>query len=120
MLDVRIRRCSFLRDQSQEKNEGGRMKDEWGGVFDSSFILPPSSFATKLHASQSSSSGFVGRLPMRPKSLAVATRPSPKWCCQIRLTITRAVNGFCLSVIQRASQRRRPVVAGVGTGGADG
>ena len=49
---VRISRCSFFSDQSAS------CMNQW--------------------ASQSSSSGCVGRAPMWPKSLGVATRPSPK------------------------------------------
>src|ERR1044071_3572497 len=45
-------------------------------------------------ASQSSSSGFDGRSPRKPKLSGVATRPSPKWPCQTRLTRTRAVSGL--------------------------
>ena len=39
-----------------------------------------------------------------PKFSAVLTRPVPKWCCQIRLTATRAVSGFS----GEASHRARP------------
>ena len=35
--------------------------------------------------------GMVGGSPRVPKSLGVLTRPAPKWCCQMRLTMTRAV-----------------------------
>lgn len=50
-------------------------------------------------------------MPARPKSLGVRTMPRPKWCCQIRLTITRAVSGFLGLAIQPASARRRPELA---------
>jgi len=40
---------------------------------------------------------------MTPKSFEDATKPSPKWNCQIRLTMTRAVSGFSRLVSQRAS-----------------
>ena len=47
---------------------------------------------------------------MVPKSSGVATIPSPKWCCQIRLTSTRAVRGLSLLAIARArSSRPLPV-----------
>ncbi len=61
-------------------------------------------------ASQSRSSGCVGRSPWTPKSLGVATIPRPRWCCQRRFTITRASRcpAPCSgSVIQFASDRRR-------------
>ena len=48
-----------------------------------------------------------GGSPIVPKSLGVRTSPSPKWCCQTRLTITRAVSGFSGLASQRASVRRR-------------
>ena len=66
--------------------------------------------ATKSAASHSSSSGWVGGVPRRPKSEGVGTIGLPKWCCQIRLTITRAVR--CRggpSVSQRA--RAEPAAA---------
>ena len=44
---------------------------------------------------------------MLPKSLGVSTRPWPKWYCQMRLTITRAVSGLSGSVIHSASASRR-------------
>ena len=47
-----------------------------------------------------------------PKSLVWATRPRPKCCCHTRLTMTRAVKGFCGSAIHRANVSRRPVVPG--------
>ena len=46
-------------------------------------------------ASQSSSSGCVGGSPILPKFSSVATMPRPKCFCQRRLTMTRAVSGFC-------------------------
>src|SRR5262245_22976408 len=46
---------------------------------------------TNSRASQSSSSGWLGGSPSRPRSLAVVTSPRPKCCCQTRLTITRVV-----------------------------
>ena len=36
----------------------------------------------------------MGSAPRTPKSLGVATMPRPKWCCQRRFTITRAVSGL--------------------------
>ena len=50
--------------------------------------------------------GCVGRSPRSPKSLGVRTRPSPKWCCQIRLTMTRAVSGLSGRASQSASCSR--------------
>ncbi len=56
--------------------------------------------------------------PRWPKSLGVATRPLPKWYCQMRLTITRAVSGLSLLAIQLASALRLPVeVASMGGSG---
>ena len=46
-------------------------------------------------ASQSSSSGWVGRSPWVPKSSLVKTMPRPKTSCQMRFTATREVSG-CL------------------------
>src|SRR6266478_2207710 len=62
--------------------------------------------ATNSAASQSSSSGCVGGEPWAPKSFSVSTRPRPKYCCQRRLTVTRAVSGLAGSTIQRARSRR--------------
>ena len=45
-------------------------------------------------ASQSSSSGCVGGSPSWPKSFGRRTIPRPKWYCQSRLAITRAVSGL--------------------------
>ena len=39
----------------------------------------------------------------------MATRPVPKWCCQMRLTMTRANSGFSGDVTQLANAVRRPV-----------
>ena len=55
----------------------------------------------------------MGRSPRTPKSPTVRTRPSPKWCCQTRLTITRDRSDpapWSTSVIQSASARRWPVL----------
>src|SRR5436309_2122790 len=78
--------------------------------------------ATNSPASQSSNSGCVGGSPSLPNSLGVGTMPRPKWCCQRRLTITRAVSGFAGSVSHLASAartqvhfRRRALLALVGT-----
>ena len=65
-------------------------------------------------ASQSRSALFEHGIPALPKSLGVETRPSPKWNCQIRLTITRDVSGCVGFVIHLAKTRRRPVVKGFG------
>ena len=64
---------------------------------------------TNSVASQSSNSGFAGRVPARPKSFGVATRPWPKCDCQTRFTSTRAVSGFDGEAIHSASVTRRPV-----------
>src|SRR5438093_11147146 len=65
---------------------------------------------TDSDASQSSNSGCVGGTPNLPKSFALATMPRPKWCCQIRLTITRAVTGLSFDAIQFARTERRPLL----------
>ena len=54
-------------------------------------------------ANQSSNSGCVGGSPRVPKLEGVATIPLPKWCCQMRLTITRAVRGLSGRVSQSAA-----------------
>src|SRR2546423_537202 len=48
-------------------------------------------------ASQSSSSGWLGLSPCVPRSSVVLTRPRPKYCGQIRFTMTRATVGCSLS-----------------------
>ena len=69
--------------------------------------------STNRAASQSSNSGWVGGVPNLPKLLGVRTMPSPKCFCQMRLTITRAVRGFCGEAIQSASSKRPlPAVTG--------
>src|SRR5262245_28157219 len=65
-------------------------------------------------ASQSRSSGCDGVLPITPKSFSEFTSPSPKCPCQRRFTMTRGTSGFLGPVIQRASERRRRVVAASG------
>ena len=45
-------------------------------------------------ASQSSNSGWDGFSPCNPKSSVVFTKPVPKYCCQKRFTVTRAVKGW--------------------------
>ena len=62
---------------------------------------------TNSSASQSSNSGWVGRAPFRPKSLGVSTIPLPKVYCQIRFTITRAVNGLSGLATHSANFTRR-------------
>src|SRR5262245_60597281 len=59
-------------------------------------------------ASQSSNSGCEGASPWRPKSSLVLTSPVPKQRSQSRLTVTRAVRGFCGSTSQRARASRSP------------
>src|SRR5436190_1114345 len=72
---------------------------------------------TNSPASQSSSSGWVGNVPNLPKSLDDATSPRPKWCCQRRLTSTRAVAGLSADAIQLARTVRRPLDFDPGGGG---
>src|SRR5947207_15958619 len=57
-------------------------------------------------ASQSSNSGWLGGVPCVPKSFSVSTRPRPKYCCQTRLTATRARSGFSGETSQRARSNR--------------
>ena len=63
-----------------------------------------------------------GRVALLPKLFGERTMPRPKWCCQTRLAITRAVSGLSGEAIQLASTVRRPVVfapaAGAGIAGA--
>src|SRR4051812_17033970 len=73
--------------------------------------------AMNSHASQSRSSGCVGRWPRVPKSFGVGTSPRPKWCCQMRLTMTRAVSGLLVLAIQSAKVARG--LSGVGVVPAD-
>ena len=51
-----------------------------------------------------------------PKSFGVTTIPRPKWYCQIRLTMTRDVSGWCGCTSQRAKAKRRPVWLAPGHG----
>ena len=51
---------------------------------------------------------FGGRPPC-PKSVVVLTMPRPKWCCQMRLAMTRTVSGWSGLANQRASASRRPL-----------
>ena len=68
-------------------------------------------------ASQSIRSWWTVPLPLEPKSLGVDTRPLPKWYCQMRLTITRAVRGFSRLAIHLASScRRLPTRPSMSTG----
>src|SRR5262249_46961936 len=80
------------------------------------FRLQPCS--TNQPASQSSNSGWVGGSPIVPKSLDVRTQPVPKWDCQRRLTLTRAVSGLSGRVNHRARVSRRSEVLASG-GGAE-
>ena len=48
----------------------------------------------------------------------MATRPRPKWYCQIRLTITRVDSGLSGRLSQRARASRRPVDRGAAGGGS--
>ena len=52
-----------------------------------------------------------------PKFSGVGTMPTPKTCCQMRLTMTRAVRPAARdfgAVSHRASARLRPLVPGQG------
>ena len=49
---------------------------------------------TNFVANQSNSFGCVGGAPVRPKFPGVATNPVPKWCCQMRFTITLVSPAF--------------------------
>ena len=71
-------------------------------------MLQPDSISST--ASQSSSSGWVGRLPLRPKSKTVATSGAWKCRTQMWLTATRAVSGLSRLAIQPASAAPRPVL----------
>ena len=62
--------------------------------------------ATNRVARWSSNSGWVGVSPSRPKLSGVRTSPWPNRCCQMRLTITRAVSGLSGEAIQSASSSR--------------
>ena len=50
----------------------------------------------------------VDAAPDTPRLSTVATSPVPKWCCQMRLTMTRAKSGFSGDVTQFANAVRRP------------
>ena len=72
---------------------------------------------TNSEANQSSSSEWVGRAPVLPKFARVFTIPVPKWCFQIRFTMTREVSGWSGRINQRAKAKRRPVLLEPGQGG---
>src|SRR5215510_3619086 len=57
-------------------------------------------------ASQSSNSRCDGASLCMPKSSGVATNPAPKYCCQTRLTIERAVVGELRSTSHFAKASR--------------
>ena len=63
---------------------------------------------------------MAGRVAMQPKSFGVATMPWPKWYCQMRLTITRAVSGFSGSAIQPASSAEGCAVSAGSSGVSSG
>src|SRR5438105_15764979 len=66
-------------------------------------------------ASQSNNCGCEGSSTRVPKSSGVVTRPWPKYACQIRFTMTRAVVGLAGSTIHLARPRRlRGAPAGKG------
>src|SRR5947199_827905 len=68
-------------------------------------------FSTNVAASQSSSSGCVGFLPVAPKLLGLPARGVPKCHAQTRLTITRAVSGLDGDATHSANSFRRPSTA---------
>ena len=71
--------------------------------------------STNSAASQSSSSGCVGFLPVAPKLFGLPASGVPIVHCQTRFAMTRAVSGFFGSAIHSASAFRRPsIVAGIG------
>ncbi len=79
--------------------------------------------STNSVASQSSSSGCDGHSPCEPKSSTVFTSPVPKYICQNRFTVTRAVSGFDGSTSQRANPSRlfgAPAGSGGSTAGTPG
>src|SRR5215475_13222221 len=78
------------------------------------FMLHP--LVTNSDANQSSNSGLVGGVPLRPKSNTVGTSAVPMCRVQRWLTATRAVSGFRGSVIHSASALRRPVLCGLNVG----
>src|SRR5215212_3948606 len=75
------------------------------------FLMPQPSSMNRT-ASQSSNCGCVGGSARVPKSLGVRTIPSPKWCCQLRFTITRAVSGLSRLAMSVAISRRAAVLEG--------
>ena len=50
--------------------------------------------------------GTIGGSPLAPKLSGVGTSPWPNRCCQMRLTATRLVSGFCRLVTHCASSSR--------------
>lgn len=64
---------------------------------------------TKETARWSRSSGWLGTSPCAPKSSAVFTSPTPKNCCQIRFTLTRAVSGLSGWMNHSARSRREAI-----------
>ena len=83
------------------------------GIVDDFGVHPP---RTNSVDNQSNKSGWVGLDPVLPKLAGVFTSPVPKWYCQMRLIITRAVSGWLGWVSHLASARRRPLVSVVQTG----
>ena len=79
-------------------------------------MLQPDSISST--ASQSSSSGWLGRLPLRPKSKTVSTSGRPKCRIQMWLTATRAVSGLSRLVIH-AARALPPAGAGRRVDGAE-
>src|SRR5256885_16213053 len=81
----------------------------YGGV---EVDLPPPYFHTSTlgftnsHASQSSSSGWLGGTPCAPKSSNPLEIPCPNKSAHKRLTITLAVSGLSLEVIHWARSSR--------------
>ena len=59
-------------------------------------------------------------IAVAPKSFAVSTMPRPKWYCQMRFTITRAVSGCSGSVSHLASSVRGLGVSAGSSGASSG
>src|SRR5262245_40535366 len=89
--------------------------DECGATPESASVAVPEE---KTLASQSRSSGCVGQSPCEPKFSADFTKPLPKYICQYRFTVTRAVRGWSSCTSHRAKSRRVSAVPAGAGGGA--
>ena len=81
---------------------GGRADDEPVDVLEAPTVVH------QLDGEPVEQFGMRRRLALRAEVLGGATRPVPKYACQMRLTIARAVVGERRSTSQRA--KSRPVV----------